>query len=291
MDQNENINETDIQILNEIDTILYRYSEYLNQKGLSEKTKKDYLLIAKKFLYQIKGNILSINEDELLFYFQNRKNFLFIGAMKNLFEFLGIENDFKNFYKKYKNFLKKKKQPKRIVLSFIQIKTIIDNLPMPFKLIAMIQWDTAMRIKAVLNLHVNNIFIDDDKKIYIFSIEKGNKQRTRYLTNETGIILNDYIIQKNINNLIFNPNKEKYNTIYRKYETWLRYISIKFLGYPISSHCIRRSRAVYLIHKGYNIETIKNFLGHRHIGTTDIYIESAGESSKKIIETESFWNI
>lgn len=264
---------------------------HLEALGLGIRARHDYYNIAKRFLLITSYNIGSSKEEHAKCYkefFAIYKNSLYVYAIKAYLDFLGIK-DFVPFKKMNKQLFKNVAEPKRKALNFNDIKRIIELMPYPFKLIAMLQWDSGCRISAILNLEIKNFREDDNHDYYIIVTEKGNRKRTIYLTKYLGTIIKDIIIKRNFQDgklILYNSKAQAY----KEYNASLKEHAKLLIGENISTHVIRRSRAVYMIKQGYNIETIKRFLGHKDISTTDIYLQSAGESSRNITPKEKFWN-
>ena len=57
-----------------------------------------------------------------------------------------------------------------------------------------------------------------------------------------------------------------------------------FGGQEIYPHLLRHSRATHLVNTGVNIYNVKDFLGHAHVQTTQIYLTSNPEAMRKAIE-------
>ena len=55
-------------------------------------------------------------------------------------------------------------------------------------------------------------------------------------------------------------------------------------GLPVTTHTLRRSRAMHLIQAGVNLIYIRDLLGHTDISTTEIYARADAETKRKAIE-------
>jgi integrase/recombinase XerD len=55
-------------------------------------------------------------------------------------------------------------------------------------------------------------------------------------------------------------------------------------GLPVTTHTLRRSRAMHLIQAGVNLIYIRDLLGHADISTTEIYARADAETKRKAIE-------
>jgi site-specific recombinase XerD len=55
-------------------------------------------------------------------------------------------------------------------------------------------------------------------------------------------------------------------------------------GLPVTTHTLRRSRAMHLIQAGVNLIYIRDLLGHADVSTTEIYARADAETKRKAIE-------
>lgn len=55
-------------------------------------------------------------------------------------------------------------------------------------------------------------------------------------------------------------------------------------GLPITTHTLRRTRAMHLIQAGVNLIYIRDLLGHADVSTTEIYARADAETKRKAIE-------
>jgi integrase len=287
VDQNEfnsgSDGQTDYNIGSDPARIIEGFKDYLIRNGLAQRSIEEYVKIARQFLFSIGMNILNINLKAFENFFKYKKNSQRIASIKNLCDYLEIK-DFEVFKKNNRKFLKSHYDPIRKSLNENDMKALIHQLPYPYNIIGLIQWDCGLRISAVLNLQVENYNKDYEGLFYITVKEKGNKSRTRYLSEETSIAINNHLIATRITNGFMFPLGNIKNA-YNKYNKILNQVSA-MNGIFISSHAIRRSRAVNLINQGKDIITVKNFLGHSDPKTTFIYVELAGQSSRDIIKEE-----
>jgi integrase/recombinase XerD len=53
---------------------------------------------------------------------------------------------------------------------------------------------------------------------------------------------------------------------------------------PITTHTLRRSRAMHLVQAGVNLIYIRDLLGHADVSTTEIYARADAETKRKAIE-------
>jgi len=276
------------EMLDEVD-----FRNYLERNGLSENTQKEYANKIKQFLkYMDKFKNDNLNEDDFL-----QKIFEFINMKKRtwgirfaILSYLRYKehgNLAVKFNEKYRGkFKMKSRKLERKSISFGKMKELCSILPMPHKLITMIQYDTACRINDVLNIKLRNIEADADGMVKIkIKEQKTDNLRTIYISSDTAYLLAKYIehIKKTIGLKI---DEKIFKISYILHSYHIKQAGKKIGEEKITSHWIRTSRAIHLLNKGYDIITIKNLLNHSSIKTTEIYLREAGLDSRKLIEEE-----
>ena len=53
----------------------------------------------------------------------------------------------------------------------------------------------------------------------------------------------------------------------------------------VSPHVLRHSKAMHMLQAGVNLVYIRDFLGHAHVETTEIYAKADTEMKRRAIET------
>jgi len=264
------------------------FRSWLKERGLSDKSIMEYTVQSRMFFDHIENKKVK-NQEEFIdlvgkYIIAKLRCYNVRFAIKHYLTFIGKKNIYEKVNDKYRRRFKKlpRLQEKKSV-PFSAIKYIADNLNMPYKLIFMIQYDTAFRISDVLKLRYENIELDDDGMVSVIVKEKKTgKLRTLYITKDTAYILAKYIkiMGKTPDSKLFTTDKSHYNRKLQKVGA--------NIGYPkISSHWVRSSRAVHLLKKGYDIISVKNLLAHKDISTTQLYVLDAGIDSKKLMKAET----
>ena len=91
--------------------------------------------------------------------------------------------------------------------------------------------------------------VQDDLKTYAYSERKARPGETAFLTGRTGMRINENRVSKILKELL---EKAEIKT-------------------EITLHSLRHSIATHLLEAGLNVENVREFLGHSHLESTQIY--------------------
>ena len=154
-----------------------------------------------------------------------------------------------------------------------------------------LMYDSACRVQEIIGLNVMDFHAGQCCRIYVHG--KGNKYRSIPLLSETEKIVSKYIKRFCLmpdSPLFCNKNGEQLT------RQGIRYIMQKYSkmanenmpgiiegsAYP---HILRHSKATHLVNSGVNIYNVRDFLGHESVATTQIYLTTNPEVTRKGIET------
>lgn len=141
-------------------------------------------------------------------------------------------------------------------------------------------YNTGARASEATSLTIGNLLIDNqhvDPQAIIYG--KGNKQRTCPLWKRTMDILKPLIDGREPSEKVFLNRYGNQITRFGVYEMVSRNVSKAVQKMPslankrISPHTIRHSTASHLLEAGVDINTIRAWLGHVSVNTTNIYAE------------------
>ncbi len=192
--------------------------------------------------------------------------------------------------------IKNKKVPKKIVSHFTEdeIKIMIDylNNNEDLKLLTMIcvLYETGSRVSEFINIKLSDLDLDDNASITLYG--KGNKTRIVPISQELVKLINKYLKEIYINygnDYLFYSNQKKHyhrksinyiinsivNELHSKYQNY-------FKG-NYHPHSFRHSKGTHLYNNGTPLLYIKEFLGHSHLNTTEIYATPDSSKQRAII--------
>jgi integrase/recombinase XerC len=152
------------------------------------------------------------------------------------------------------------------------------------KMLITLFYNSGMRLSELVNLKENQI---DLGRAQLKVLGKGNKERIIPISNETIVIIQNYIDLKKSEGFVHENFlvTEKGKKIYPKYA----YLLVnKFLNERVktlekkSPHVLRHSFATHLANNGADLNAIKELLGHSSLAATQVYTHNTIEKLKDI---------
>jgi site-specific recombinase XerD len=143
-------------------------------------------------------------------------------------------------------------------------------------------YNTGVRADEVASLTICNLLIPGGKKkgVSIVTIKgKGGKTRRCPLWEKTANAVSSLIINRNSSENVFLNRLGNPITRFGIYDVITRYAHVVEKKMPsiknkrVSPHTIRHTTATHLLQAGVDINTIRAWLGHVSINTTNIYAE------------------
>lgn len=154
-------------------------------------------------------------------------------------------------------------------------------------------YDSGCRVQEIIDLNVRDVQLKGHSIISVRG--KGRKYRKIPLLSKTSRILLRYISEYNLKEdetLFSNKQNQRLSRQGIRY-LLLKYKDLVLVDHPdefpdgISPHLLRHSKATHLINAGVNIYNVRDFLGHSSVVTTEIYLTSNPEVTRKAIENYS----
>ena len=154
-------------------------------------------------------------------------------------------------------------------------------------------YDSAARVQEICGLRVRDIRLQKPYTIKLTG--KGQKARWVPVMSGTADILKKYVAE----NRLGTPEKADSPFFFNHRNTFLtragvtyilkKYYSITRQKHPelpeiISPHVFRHSKAMHMLQAGIPLTDIRDFLGHEHVDTTEIYAKTDTEMSRKKLE-------
>lgn len=141
------------------------------------------------------------------------------------------------------------------------------------KVILSVLYDTGARVQELVDLKINNVRLENPAVITLHG--KGNKTRQVPIMQSTIKLLQSYLssykgnqgISRGDNPLFVNQRKQSLSRwgishIINKYVLKAQASNKLLVGFSITPHIFRHSKAVHMLHAGINLIYIRDFLGH-----------------------------
>ncbi|SFD18540.1 tyrosine-type recombinase/integrase [Ruminococcus albus] len=152
-------------------------------------------------------------------------------------------------------------------------------------------YDSACRVQEIIALNVMDFQPGRCCRIYVHG--KGNKHRSVPLLDETEKIVSKYIRQYRLtpeSPLFCNRKGDRLTRqgiryIIRKYSKIANETVPGIIDGSVYPHRMRHSKATHLVDNGVNIYNVRDFLGHESIATTQVYLTTNPEVTRKAIES------
>lgn len=153
-----------------------------------------------------------------------------------------------------------------------------------------LMYDSACRVQEIIALNVKDFQPGQCCRIYVHG--KGNKYRSIPLLKETEKIISKYVRQFGFlpdSPMFCNKKGERLTRqgiryIIRKYSKVANDTVPGIIDGSVYPHRMRHSKATHLVDNGVNIYNIRDFLGHESVATTQVYLTTNPEATRKAIE-------
>lgn len=154
-----------------------------------------------------------------------------------------------------------------------------------------LMYDSACRVQEIIALSVKDFQAGQCCRIYVCG--KGNKYRSIPLLSETEKIVSKYIKHFQLapeaplfsNKIGERLTRQGIRYIIRKYSKMVNQAKPGTIEGSVYPHRMRHSKATHLVDSGINIYNVRDFLGHESVATTQIYLTTNPEVTRKAIES------
>lgn len=157
-----------------------------------------------------------------------------------------------------------------------------------------LMYDSGARVQEICDLRVRDVRLQKPPTVSLTG--KGRKTRFVPIMASTASALRMYFSDNNLSR----PEKadqplflnHQYKKLTRAGVTYIlkKYFDAAKKGNPslpkkISPHILRHSKAMHMLQAGVNLIYIRDFLGHVHVETTEIYAKADTEMKRRAIES------
>lgn len=194
---------------------------------------------------------------------------------------------------------KKHPKPELAYLTPDGIKAVLESVPTDDQYgrrdlaLLTLLYDSAARVQEICDLRVRDVRLQKPYTIKLTG--KGQKARWVPVMNGTADILKKYAAENRLGTpekadspFFFNHRKSSLTRAGVAY-ILKKYCNIARQKQPdlpemISPHVLRHSKAMHMLQANIPLTDIRDFLGHEHVDTTEIYAKTDTEMSRKKLE-------
>jgi site-specific recombinase XerD len=166
-------------------------------------------------------------------------------------------------------------------------------------------YNTGARADEVAQLQIRQTVLSKGHQSLVKFHGKGNKERTCPLWNRTVDAISPLIAERDPSERIFlNRNGRPYtrfgvNGLVKRSASKAASVSSTLMSKRVTTHVIRHTTATHLLRSGVDINTIRSWLGHVSLATTNVYAKVDLEMKAKALATceiesdpddEKHWN-
>lgn len=262
-----------------------RFNEFIQLKGFSPKTRKNYSGHVRRLLVYGQNQGLEIDEDLLKHY------------VLYLFDEKSCSHSYVcqliSAYKVLMTTMGKRKQevqmprPKRTQLlpkvlspsEVMHLLSVLDNVK--HKAILYTIYASGLRVSEVASLKLTDI----EEQRMLIRVEQAKGAKDRYtLLSETGLgYIQKYIKQYQPQYWLFEGQQPNTHISERSVQHIFKHaLEVAKINRPVSVHSLRHSFATHLLENGTDLRYIQELLGHQSPRTTQIYTHVSNRTLSKI---------
>lgn len=275
------------------------FTDYLEyEKNYSEMTISSYDKDLKEFLSFYNGDLSEVIKNDITNYLKflydknNSKTTVSrkISTLKSFYKFMALKGFIKDNPVDMVSFPRKEKKLPNYVTEGELGEVIDTSLNRPNNerdnLIIELLYATGVRVSELCNIKLSDIDFSN-KTIRILG--KGSYERIVYFGDYAYDALNKYIngerckiLDGKDNNFLFVSRSGA-----KISDRSVRYIldnivSKSNINKNVSPHTMRHTFATHLLNNGCDVKTVQQFLGHKHLATTEVYTHVSSERLKSV---------
>ena len=153
-------------------------------------------------------------------------------------------------------------------------------------------YDTGARVQELIDMSAGDVRLEPPAQVRLFG--KGRKMRAVPLMDATARLLRDHLRECGMDRPERFEDPLFKNRQGARLTRWgVRYILDKHVRavrnahpeftQPVTPHTLRHSKGMHLLQSGISLEIIRDFLGHAHVLTTQIYARANLEMKRKAL--------
>lgn len=279
------------------------YKKWYLSQGHSFVSTQEYYNNIKRYI----GDGKEITQKNVDKFRENAMRTTTSGALKSFFYYLTRHHNHDKYILniRFDRNKQTKKYPKSISVPEVQI--ILNKMPsLKYKILTVFLFELGLRISESLKVKWEDFnwmeWLENKEEYGKVALKNTKRNNFRVLPvkpqlmnmlydvcankSENGIPLGHVVFDFGIENYIYNKERSVEENLYKyihnascKYRDLIYKLSKLHLNKRINPHQLRHSKAQMLMDNGMPIESLKVFLGHKKISSTEIYAQA---SSKKV---------
>lgn len=293
-------------------TLTQRFYEYLIQLGYSKNTCEGRSRIIKVFLHfaetSITTDITAITTKDIIRYYQflqqrpNKNNGGFLKeksiidcmqSIQQLFTMLQHQGQIQINPTSTIELTYQKQESPRTALTQQEIQELYNHCKTyQEKAILALAYGCGLRVGELVQCNIEDLQLREG--LIIIPKGKGNKTRTVPMSKTVIKDITNYLYKERLqqqtkdtkafilHSRLERMQKGTYNEILKKIINRTKNENIKIK--QISIHNLRHSIATHLIEQGVPLERVKEFLGHEHLKSTEVYTHISTQQLQKLVE-------
>lgn len=253
-----------------------RFQTYLESKGLSQRTLKEY------DYYYSKLNTTDLNQRYVESWITQFNNSVSRAFLKNYLHWLKLHTDSKELKLKIAEIeipsvTGRKAKKIRDFVTEDEAKSVARAMnQMRDKFAVLVSFYGGLRASELLAIQPYSFQwkkwdLDTMKPGVLKVLGKGRKEREVFIPNGLMFKLKEWI--QFLAKQGWQRDKPIFNISLNRWEKLFVNASLKALGRKLSPHCLRRGCATHLFNQGWDINQVQSYLGHTNIATTSIYVQ------------------
>jgi len=261
---------------NNTQTDARKFQTYLESKGLSKRTMKEYAYYYNKF------SLSELSQSYVENWIKNFNNSVARAFLKNYLYWLKLHTQSQEF--KFKiaqieipNITGRKAKKIRDFVTEDEAKSVAKVMnQLRDKLAVLVSFYGGLRASELLTILPYSFQWKkwDDNPIkpgVLKVVGKGRKEREVFIPVGLMPKIKDFIHA--LASQGWKRDQPIFDISLNRWEKLFSQASEKSLGRKLSPHCLRRGCATHLFNQGWDINQVQNYLGHSNISTTSIYVQ------------------
>lgn len=255
-------------------TLRTDFINFLELRGYTEKTRRNYLAAIKQFQTWLGKSPVYMTTETVrtyLLYLKRDKQLaprsinVQLYSLRAFCEFYLPESDMMSEFRRLPTPVRQVK-----IISSQEAQALIDvTTDIKHKAMVMLLYSSGLRVNECATLKIADI---DSKRMVIHVFGKGQRERYALLSPKALSVLREYYLKERPVTWLFPGRTPGDHIRTRAIGEMVRRNALRaFIKTPVTPHILRHSFATHLLERGESLLVIQQLLGHANIETTAVY--------------------